>query len=98
MQLLTELVAENQSHSEQVLPETKLKDQRAWLQNWKRRKEQLQSYASTPRLAPESLLRELMDAEGTYTRRIQQLSPVTAEAGQRWLEGIAKPFCEGGLG
>jgi len=44
------------------------------------------------------LLRELMDTEGTYTRRIQQLSPVTAEAGQRWLEGIAKPFCEGGLG
>ncbi len=98
LQLLTELVAENQSHSERVLPETKLKDQRAWLQNWTRKKEQLQSYASTPRLAPESLLRELMDTEGTYTRRIQQLSPVTAEAGQRWLEGIAKPFCEGGLG
>jgi hypothetical protein len=39
-----------------------------------------------------------MDADGTYTRRIQQLSPVTAEAVQRWLEGIAKPFCEGGLG
>jgi hypothetical protein len=98
LQLLTELVAENQSHSERVLTETKLKDQRAWLQNWTRKKEQLQSYASTPRLAPESLLRELMDTEGTYTRRIQQLSPVTAEAGQRWLEGIAKPFCEGGLG
>ena len=28
LQLLTELVAENQSHSERVLPETKLKDQR----------------------------------------------------------------------
>ena len=98
MQLLTELVVENQSHSEQVLTETKLKDQRAWLQGWAQRKEQLQSYAFIPNLAPEILLRELVDAEGTYTRRIQQLSQATAEAGQRWLESIAKPFCEGGLG
>ena len=98
LQLLTELVAENQSHSEQVLPETKLKDQRAWLRGWAQRQEQLQSYASTPNLAPESLLRELVDAEGTYTRRIQQLSLATVEVGQQWLEGIAKPFFEGGLG
>jgi UDP-N-acetylglucosamine/UDP-N-acetylgalactosamine diphosphorylase len=98
LQLLTELVAENQSHSERVLPETKLKDQRAWLQGWAQRKEQLQSYASIPNLAPEILLRELVDAEGTYTRRIQQLSPATVEVGQQWLEGITKPFFEGELG
>ena len=98
LQLLTELVAENQSHSERVLPETKLKDQRAWLQGWAQRKEQLQSYASIPNLAPEILLRELVDAEGTYTRRIQQLSPATVEVGQQWLEGITKPFFAGELG
>ena len=98
LQLLTELVAENQSHSERVLPETKLKDQRAWLQGWAQRKEQLQSYASIPNLAPEILLRELVDAEGTYTRRIQQLSPATVEVGQQWLEGITKSFFEGELG
>ena len=80
------------------MPETKLKDQRAWLQGWAQRKEQLQSYAFIPNLAPEILLRELVDAEGTYTRRIQQLSPAIVEVGQQWLEGITKPFFEGELG
>jgi UDP-N-acetylglucosamine/UDP-N-acetylgalactosamine diphosphorylase len=96
LQLLTDLVSENQSHSERVLPEATLQDQRDWLRKWTQRQEQLQNYASIPKLVPESLLRELENAEGTYTKRVQQLSPTVVEAGQQWLESIAKPFCKVG--